>query len=143
GSAEILVGNVLKELIDAKRIQRDEIVIITKAGYIQGKNLKLYLEKNFTTLDNSRCEQGFDIGAGNDCLANYQKLMNINNLWQTLEKIPTKFREVLLMIEYEGMSPEEVASITSSNINTVRWRLFRAKELLRNILKSQGVLKEL
>lgn len=47
GSAEILVGNVLKELIDAKRIQRDEIVIITKAGYIQGKNLKLYLEKNF------------------------------------------------------------------------------------------------
>jgi aryl-alcohol dehydrogenase-like predicted oxidoreductase len=47
GASEILIGNVLKELMDAKRIQRDEVIIITKAGYIQGKNLKLYLEKNF------------------------------------------------------------------------------------------------
>ncbi|GIX41930.1 MAG: aldo/keto reductase [Leptospiraceae bacterium] len=47
GASELLIGNVIKELVDAKRIKREEIILITKAGYIQGKNLKLYLEKNF------------------------------------------------------------------------------------------------
>ncbi len=46
GGSEILVGNVLKELIDSKRIRREEVIIITKAGYIQGKNLKSYLTLN-------------------------------------------------------------------------------------------------
>ncbi len=104
---------------------------------------KLYLEKSFTSLEGNTDEQNFDVGQGADVLENYEKLLTLKNLWQLLEKIPTKLREVLLMIEYEGMSPEEVAAITSSNINTVRWRLFRAKELLRDILKSQYVIKRI
>lgn len=47
GGSEILIGNVLKELFESKRIQRNQVIIITKGGYIQGKNLKLYLEKKF------------------------------------------------------------------------------------------------
>ncbi len=103
---------------------------------------KLYLEKSFTSLENEGEGGDFDVGKGGDFLTNYEKLAKIQNLWGLLEKIPTKLREVLLMIEYEGMSAEEVAQVTSSNINTVRWRLFRAKELLRNILKTQYSSKE-
>lgn len=47
GASEILVGNVIKELIESHRLFRDEVIVITKAGYIQGKNLKLLLEKKF------------------------------------------------------------------------------------------------
>ncbi|MCS7206170.1 MAG: aldo/keto reductase [Leptospiraceae bacterium] len=47
GGAEVLIGNVLNELLQAKRIQRDEVVIISKAGYHQGKQIKLFSEKKF------------------------------------------------------------------------------------------------
>ncbi len=47
GGSEILIGNVLRELLESSRIKREEIIIISKAGYVQGKNLRLYLERNF------------------------------------------------------------------------------------------------
>lgn len=45
GASERLVGDVLGELIEAKRIQRDEIVIVSKVGYVQGSNLDLAKER--------------------------------------------------------------------------------------------------
>lgn len=39
GSSEALVGDVLRELTEEGLIKREEIFIVTKAGYIQGKNL--------------------------------------------------------------------------------------------------------
>jgi aryl-alcohol dehydrogenase-like predicted oxidoreductase len=40
GGSEILIGNVLAEMIKDNRLKREEIVIVTKGGYIQGKNLE-------------------------------------------------------------------------------------------------------
>ncbi|MEC4889586.1 MAG: aldo/keto reductase [Nitrospira sp.] len=41
GESERLVGSVLAELVKAGRISREEVVIISKIGYVQGDNLKL------------------------------------------------------------------------------------------------------
>ncbi|MCI0449004.1 MAG: aldo/keto reductase [Chlorobi bacterium] len=41
GGSEILVGNVLLDLINQGEIKREEIVVMTKGGYLQGKNLEL------------------------------------------------------------------------------------------------------
>lgn len=41
GSSERLVGAVLSDLISQGKLKREEIVIVTKAGYIQGENLEL------------------------------------------------------------------------------------------------------
>jgi aryl-alcohol dehydrogenase-like predicted oxidoreductase len=41
GASERLVGDVLAELFESKRLMRDEIVIVTKAGYVQGQNMAL------------------------------------------------------------------------------------------------------
>lgn len=38
GNAEILIGEVLETLITDNEISREEIVIVTKGGYIQGEN---------------------------------------------------------------------------------------------------------
>jgi aryl-alcohol dehydrogenase-like predicted oxidoreductase len=40
GGSEILIGNVLGEMINSGKIKREEIVLVTKGGYIQGKNLE-------------------------------------------------------------------------------------------------------
>ncbi len=40
GDSERLVGQVVSDLINARDITREEVVIVTKAGYIQGENYK-------------------------------------------------------------------------------------------------------
>ncbi len=39
GRSEILIGNVLRELISAEQLERGEIIVVSKVGYMQGQNL--------------------------------------------------------------------------------------------------------
>jgi aryl-alcohol dehydrogenase-like predicted oxidoreductase len=41
GGSEELIGAVLKELTTTKKISRDKIVLVSKAGYLQGQNYQL------------------------------------------------------------------------------------------------------
>jgi uncharacterized protein YyaL (SSP411 family)/aryl-alcohol dehydrogenase-like predicted oxidoreductase len=41
GDSERLVGSVLAELVAAREVRREEIIVVSKIGYIQGQNLKL------------------------------------------------------------------------------------------------------
>lgn len=45
GSSERLIGQVTSELFDSGELRREEIVFVTKAGYVQGENLKLAKER--------------------------------------------------------------------------------------------------
>ena len=45
GNSEILIGEILHELIKQKQLSRSEIVIISKVGYIQGKNFNIVEER--------------------------------------------------------------------------------------------------
>jgi aryl-alcohol dehydrogenase-like predicted oxidoreductase len=47
GSAEALIGDVLRELISAGRLRREDILLVSKAGYIQGRNALLTAEVDF------------------------------------------------------------------------------------------------
>lgn len=40
GGSETLIGNVLVDLVNKGKLLREEIVIVSKGGYIQGKNLE-------------------------------------------------------------------------------------------------------
>ncbi len=40
GDSERLVGSVLRELIKSGELTRDEVIVISKIGYVQGQNLK-------------------------------------------------------------------------------------------------------
>ena len=45
GGSERLVGKVLKDLVLAGGIQRDEVVVVSKVGYLQGENYQLSQER--------------------------------------------------------------------------------------------------
>jgi RNA polymerase sigma-70 factor (ECF subfamily) len=47
-------------------------------------------------------------------------------------------REVVLLIEYEGLTLEETAAATGCEVGTVKSRLFRARENLRRTLAPLG-----
>jgi RNA polymerase sigma-70 factor (ECF subfamily) len=54
---------------------------------------------------------------------------------KALEKLPTNFREVLILRELEGMSYKEIAEITGMPLGTVMSSLSRARGRLREALK--------
>lgn len=45
GSSESLIGDVLRTLISKRELKREEVFIVTKIGYIQGRNMQLVEEK--------------------------------------------------------------------------------------------------
>ncbi|MFQ5898874.1 MAG: sigma-70 family RNA polymerase sigma factor [Candidatus Methylomirabilia bacterium] len=57
------------------------------------------------------------------------------DLGRALARLPEEFRTVLLLAEVEELRLEEVAQIMGCPVGTVKSRVFRAKERLREILK--------
>jgi hypothetical protein len=45
GGSEILIGNVLKDFLGGQIVSRSEIIVVSKGGYIQGKNLEIAKQK--------------------------------------------------------------------------------------------------
>lgn len=59
---------------------------------------------------------------------------DVQSLQQALEELPTTFREVLVLVEMEGLSYKQVAEMLGIPIGTVMSRLARARRRLREYL---------
>lgn len=57
------------------------------------------------------------------------------DLERALAQLPPDFRMVLLLAEVEGLPLEEVARVMDCPVGTVKSRIFRGKERLRELLK--------
>lgn len=62
-------------------------------------------------------------------LLNDEKML----LNQYVLSLPVKYREVIYLFYFEGFSLKEISECLSLNINTVKTRLAKAKELLRKV----------
>jgi len=54
---------------------------------------------------------------------------------QSLAKLPDKLRVVLILKDIEGFSYKEIVKVEHCGLGTVKSRIFRAREALRDILK--------
>jgi len=70
-----------------------------------------------------------DIAAGNEALAAVQR---------ALGAVPVEQRDALLLRDVEGFSYEEIATITASELGTVKSRIHRARLTVRNVLITEG-----
>ena len=59
-------------------------------------------------------------------------------LGEAMFKLPVKYREVIFLFYYQECTLKEVSEICNLNINTVKSRLTRAKELLKKYLTERG-----
>jgi len=57
---------------------------------------------------------------------------------QALDQLPTRYRMVLLLREYEGLTYREIAEATGDSLSTVKVTLFRARERCRREYQSLG-----
>lgn len=80
---------------------------------------------------------------------NYSKADALDNLvkeeireytWSVVDRIPPKFRELILMRYLQELKYDEIAEITQMPVGTVKNRLFKAKEMLKLELEKDGVL---
>ncbi|MDQ0253045.1 RNA polymerase sigma-70 factor (ECF subfamily) [Evansella vedderi] len=58
-------------------------------------------------------------------------------LTKAVMALPIKYREIVFLHYYEELTLLEISSTTTTNINTVKTRLKRAKELLKDMIKEE------
>lgn len=60
-------------------------------------------------------------------------------IWKTVEIMPLKYKELILMRYLQGLKYDEIARITGLPVGTVKNRIFKAKELLRREIEKDGM----
>ena len=56
-----------------------------------------------------------------------------------VQKLPAAYRELILLRHSQDLSYEEIAEITNLPLGTVKNRLFRAREMMRDLLVERGI----
>lgn len=62
-------------------------------------------------------------------------------LWEVVELMPQKYRELILMRYLQELKYDEIAEIADLPVGTVKNRIFKAKELLRKEIEKNGMFK--
>ncbi len=60
-------------------------------------------------------------------------------IWQMVENIPAKFRELILLRYIQELKYEEIAEITELPVGTIKNRIFKAKEILKKEMEKDGL----
>lgn len=61
-------------------------------------------------------------------------------VWRVVDQIPLKFRELILLRYIQDLKYEEIAEIMSLPVGTVKNRIFKAKEILKQEMERDGML---
>ena len=62
-----------------------------------------------------------------------------DSLNDVVQKLPAVYRELILLRHAQDLSYDEIAEITNLPLGTVKNRLFRAREMMRDLLVSRGI----
>ena len=70
---------------------------------------------------------------------NLEKMELLQKIYNVLEQIPPKYKAILILRDIEDYDCKEVADILNCNHNTIRWRLFRGRQIFKDIWeKTEG-----
>ncbi len=116
--------------------------IVTNACYDDLRRRKRRPATSLDELtDGEDGEAEFDVPApddGPEIIAQRHELASL--IQQGITTLPDDQRIVLVLSDVQGMSYDEIASMTNSNLGTVKSRLSRARAKLREYLQGRGEL---
>ncbi len=98
--------------------------------YVDSLNGDNISQKRLVESKNFISEDGFD---------NLEKDEVKTYLWKTVDQIPMKYRELILMRYLQELKYDEIAEISGLPVGTVKNRIFKAKELLRKEIEKDGM----
>jgi RNA polymerase sigma-70 factor (ECF subfamily) len=99
-------------------------------AYVDSLNGDNISQKRLVESKNFISEDGFD---------NLEKDEVKTYLWKTVDQIPMKYRELILMRYLQELKYDEIAEIAGLPVGTVKNRIFKAKELLRKEIEKDGM----
>ena len=70
-----------------------------------------------------------------DPFASYLNRLKQSDVQNAIEKLPTKYREVIVLREFEELSYQQIALVLGCPTETVRAKLGRARDKLKQVLK--------
>ncbi|WP_297522611.1 sigma-70 family RNA polymerase sigma factor [uncultured Clostridium sp.] len=127
---DALSSCILNSYKNIKKLRNEEYfktwlirILINECNYIIKKNDKINYIQDYNTVNN-----GIDKSLYKDTY----KDIDLDNALKLLDK---PFREVIVLFYYNDLKQSDIAKILELNETTVRTRLFRAKEKLREILE--------
>ncbi|WP_442600101.1 sigma-70 family RNA polymerase sigma factor [Neobacillus sp. D3-1R] len=95
--------------------------------------LRSWYKKNVViTNDDSMTDNGLKMGLVEETVVQKEE---DDQLIQAIMMLPIKYREVIYLFYYEELPIKEIAVLTDTGDNTVKTRLRRAKELLKERLE--------
>ena len=63
--------------------------------------------------------------------------ISAEDLYKTLDKLPYKMKEAMILVHAEGLNHKEAALALGCAETTVSWRLFQARRKLKSLLKRE------
>lgn len=134
---DIMIETYIQVWLSANRFRGDSKVLTWMFGIARNLamneiNKRDYSHSNLTDKE-FESEKQFHITSQNEIA----ELISI-----ALKNLPFKYREVLDLIFIHEFTYEEISKILDIPLNTVKTRIFNAKEKLREILKNMGVSKD-
>ena len=78
-----------------------------------------------------------DAGSGYDPEEMVARQEERLRVFEVLRKLPPAYRTVMILRELEGFSCKEIAEMTGATHATVRWRLYRARTMFREIWEKE------
>jgi RNA polymerase sigma-70 factor (ECF subfamily) len=79
-------------------------------------------------------------GAKSDAVKVLEKEELRAGVWEAVERIPPKYRELILLRYVGDKKYHEIAEISDLPLGTIKNRIFKAKKLLRQEIKKNGLL---
>lgn len=61
-----------------------------------------------------------------------EKMELLQKIYKVLNQIPPKYKAILILRDIESYDCKEVANILNCNHNTIRWRLFRGRQIFKD-----------
>jgi len=97
------------------------------------------LRRQSTTRENVSLEDvaAPDAGSGYDPEEMVARQEERLRVFDVLRKLPPAYRTVIILRELEGFSCKEIAEMTGATHATVRWRLYRARTMFREIWEKE------
>ena len=69
----------------------------------------------------------------------YQRNETQQRVWEAIEELPEKFKEIIILNHFEEMSYEQISRVLDIPHGSVMSRLYYARRKLREILETRGV----
>jgi RNA polymerase sigma-70 factor (ECF subfamily) len=133
---DVLVETYLEVWKGAKKFKGYSRVLTWIIGIARNLGMnELKKRKKFEDIDNFQ-------NISNENMFNEEAFSREGLIKKAIEQLSFKHREILDLVFFQEMSYQEISELLNIPLNTVKTRVFYAKELLKAILKTMGVEKD-